>query len=221
MTKIHEKVITESNKPSLKKAKAEVKKATLVLSSSQSQLVDESVSLIERVYDEEVGYSKTRGELISLIADKFAEIVGTEPTYALWNLAKESIMNPVLKARGIDEPSFNSNIWNSVTTYCEKEFLLVKPKSISAEAERQAKRRAEIAKMSDAELEKAGMFKELGARKEQEVKDKAKKENEKYDGMRKAIKAFMDKATHKEVVLFNTITNNIEPFAKFAESLKS
>jgi len=208
-------------KPSLKKAKQEVKKATLVLTSSQSKLVDESVSLIERVYDEEVGYTMTRGKLIGLIADKFAEIVGTEPSYELWNLSKDSIMNPVLSARGIDEKSFNSNIWDSVTTYAENEYGLVKPKSKSAEAERQAKRRAEIAKMSDAELERAGMFKELGARKEQEVKDKAKKENEKYDVMRKAIKTFMDKATPKELVLFNTITNNIEPFAKFAESLKS
>ena len=221
MTKIHEKVITESNKPSLKKAKAEVKKATLVLTSSQSQLVDESVSLIERVYDEEVGYTMTRGKLIGLIADKFAEIVGTEPSYELWNLSKESIMNPVLKARGIDEKSFNSNIWDSVTTYAENEYGLVKPKSRSAEAERQAKRREELAKMSIAELEAKGLFKEAGARKEKELKEKVDKENEKYDKMKKAIKAFMDKATHKELVLFNTITNNIEPFAKFAESLKS
>jgi hypothetical protein len=213
--------MSQEKKPSLKKAKQEVKKAILVLSSSQSQLVDESVSLIERVYDEEVGYTKTRGELISLIADKFAEIVGTEPSYELWNLSKESIMNPVLKARGIDEPSFNSNIWNSVTTYCEKEFLLVKPKSVSAEAERQAKRRAELAKMSIAELEEKGLFKEAGARKEKELKEKVDKENEKYDKMRKVIKEFITKASHKELVLFNTITNNIEPFAKFAESLKS
>ena len=70
MTKIHDKVITESNKPSLKKAKAEIKKSVLVLTSNQSKLVDESVSLIERVIDEGINYTKTRGELISLIADK-------------------------------------------------------------------------------------------------------------------------------------------------------
>jgi hypothetical protein len=75
--------------------------------------------------------------------------------------------------------------------------------------------------MSIAELEAKGLFKEAGARKEKELKEKVDKENEKYDKMKKAIKAFMDKATHKELVLFNTITNNIEPFAKFAESLKS
>jgi len=213
--------MSQEKKPSLKKAKQEVKKALLVLSSNQSQLVDESVSLIERVYDEEVGYTKTRGELISLIADKFAKIMGTNPSFELWNLGKNSIMNPILKARGIDEKSFNSNIWDSVTTYCEKTYLLVKPKSVSAEAERQAKRRAELAKMSIAELEEKGLFKEAGARKEKELKEKVDKENEKYDKMKKAIKAFMDKATHKELVLFNTITNNIEPFAKFAESLKS
>jgi len=214
-------IMSQEKKPSLKKAKQEVKKALLVLSSNQSKLVDESVSLIERVYDEEVGYTMTRGKLIGLIADKFAEIVGTEPSYELWNLSKESIMNPVLKARGIDEKSFNSNIWDSVTTYAENEYGLVKPKSRSAEAERQAKRREELAKMSIAELEAKGLFKEAGARKEKEAKEKVDKENEKYDKMKKAIKAFMDKATHKELVLFNTITNNIEPFAKFAESLKS
>jgi len=214
-------IMSQEKKPSLKKAKQEVKKAILVLSSNQSQLVDESVSLIERVYDEEVGYTKTRGELISLIADKFAKIMGTNPSFELWNLGKNSIMNPILKARGIDEKSFNSNIWDSVTTYCEKTYLLVKPKSKSADAERQAKRREELAKMSIAELEAKGLFKEAGVRKEKEAKEKVDKENEKYDKMKKAIKAFMDKATHKELVLFNTITNNIEPFAKFAESLKS
>ena len=208
-------------KPSLKKAKAEVKKAVLVLTSSQSQLVDESVSLIERVYDEEVGYTMTRGKLIGLIAEKFAELMGTEPSFELWNLGKNSIMNPILSARGIDEKSFNSNIWDSVTTYCENEFNLVKPKSISADAERQAKRRAELAKMSIAELEAKGLFKEAGARKEKEAKEKVDKENEKYDKMRKVIKDFITKASHKELVLFNTITSNPEPFAKFAESLKS
>ena len=211
--------MTKENKPSLKKAKAEVKKAILVLTSEQSKLVDESVSLIERVYDEDNGYTITRGKLIGLIAEKFAELMGTEPSYDFWNLGKTSIMNPILKARGIDEKSFNSNIWDSVTTYCEKKFLLIKPKSKSADAERQAERRAKIEAMSIAELEKAGMFKEIGARKEKDAKEKAKAENAKYDGMRKAIKAFIDKALPKEVVLFNTITKNPEPFAKLAESL--
>lgn len=211
--------MTKEIKPSLKKAKAEVKKAILVLTSDQSKLVDESVSLIERVYDEDMGYSKTRGELIGLIAEKFAELMGTNPSYEFWNLGKVSIMNPILKARGIDEKSFNSNIWDSVTTYCEKQFLLIKPKAKTADAIRQAEHRAKIEAMSIAELEKAGMFKEIGARKEKEVREKAKAENAKYDGMRKAIKDFISKATPKEVLLFNTIAKNPEPFAKLAESL--
>lgn len=211
--------MSQENKPSLKKAKAEVKKAILVLTSEQSKLVDESVSLIERVYDEDNGYTITRGKLIGLIAEKFAELMGTNPSFEFWNLGKVSIMNPILKARGIDEKSFNSNIWDSVTTYCEKQFNLIKPKAKSADAIRQAEHRAKIEAMSIAELEKAGMFKEIGARKEKEVKDKVKKENEKYDGMRKAIKDFISKASPKEVLLFNTITKNPEPFAKLAESL--
>jgi hypothetical protein len=218
--------MSQDKKPSLKKAKAEVKKATLVLTSDQSKLVDESVSLIERVYDEDTGYTKTRGELIGLIAEKFAELMGTNPNYELWNLGKVSIMNPILKARGIDEKSFNSNIWDSVTTYCEKQFLLIKPKSKTADAERQAKsraekekRQAEIDKMSIADLEKAGMFVEIGKRKENELKAKADAELAKYDDMRKAILDFVKVATPKEVLLFNTITKNPEPFAKLAESL--
>lgn len=211
--------MSQDKKPSLKKAKAEVKKAILVLTSDQSKLVDESVSLIERVYDEDNGYTITRGKLIGLIAEKFAELMGTEPSFEFWNLGKTSIMNPILKARGIDEKSFNSNIWDSVTTYCEKEFGLKKPKAKSADAIRQAEHRAKIEAMSIAELEKAGMFKEIGARKEKDVKEKAKAENAKYDGMRKAIKAYIDNALPKEVVLFNTITKNPEPFAKLAESL--
>ena len=182
--------MSQENKVSLKASKLEVKKAILVLSANQSQLVDESVSLIERVIDEGISYTKTRGELIALISDKFASIMGTTPTYELWNLAKNSIMNPILKARGIDEKSFNSNIWDSVTTYCELNFDLVKPKSRSADAERKAKSRADIDALSDAELKSQGKLVELAKREEKRIKDKAKAQIEKQKDF---IKSFNDK----------------------------
>lgn len=182
--------MSQENKVSLKTSKLEVKKAVLVLSANQSQLVDESVSLIERVIDEGISYTKTRGELISLIGTKFASIMGTTPTYELWNLAKNSIMNPILKARGIDEKSFNSNIWDSVTTYCELNFDLVKPKSRSADAERKAKSRAELDELSDAELKAQGKLVELAKREEKRIKDKAKAQLEKQKDF---IKSFNDK----------------------------
>jgi hypothetical protein len=182
--------MSQENKVSLKASKQEVKKAVLVLSSNQSQLVDESVSLIERVIDEGISYTKTRGELIALISDKFASIMGTNPTYELWNLAKVSIMNPILKARGIDEKSFNSNIWDSVTTYCELNFELVKPKSRSADAERKAKSRADLDELSDAELKAQGKLVELAKREEKRIKEKAKAQVEKQKDF---IKSFNDK----------------------------
>lgn len=182
--------MSQENKVSLKASKLEVKKAVLVLSANQSQLVDESVSLIERVIDEGISYTKTRGELIALISDKFASIMGTNPSYELWNLAKNSIMNPILKARGIDEKSFNSNIWDSVTTYCELNFELVKPKSRNADAERQAKRRAEVDALSDAELKAQGKLVELAKREEKRIKEKAKAQVEKQKDF---IKSFNDK----------------------------
>lgn len=214
MTKIHDKVITESNKPSLKKAKAEIKKSVLVLTSNQSKLVDESVSLIERVIDEGINYTKTRGELISLIADKFAEIVGTEPSYPLWNLAKESIMNPILKARGIDEKSFNSNIWDSVTTYCENTFGLVKPKSKSADAERQAKRRAEVDALTDDELKSQGRLVELAKREEKRIKEKAKAQVEKQKDFIKSFKDKMNEVAKNEPAFALWIGSNLETLRK-------
>lgn len=182
--------MSKENTFSLKASKLEVKKAVLVLTANQSQLVDESVSLIERVIDEGISYTKTRGELIALISDKFASIMGTTPTYELWNLAKNSIMNPILKARGIDEKSFNSNIWDSVTTYCELNFDLVKPKSRSADAERKAKSRAELDELSDAELKAQGKLVELAKREEKRIKEKAKAQLEKQKDF---IKSFNDK----------------------------
>lgn len=182
--------MSKENTFSLKASKLEVKKAVLVLTANQSQLVDESVSLIERVIDEGISYTKTRGELIALIGTKFASIMGTTPTYELWNLAKNSIMNPILKARGIDEKSFNSNIWDSVTTYCELNFDLVKPKSRSADAERKAKSRAELDELSDAELKAQGKLVELAKREEKRIKDKAKAQLEKQKDF---IKSFNDK----------------------------
>lgn len=206
--------MSQENKVSLKKAKAEIKKSVLVLNSDQSQLVDESVSLIERVIDEGISYTKTRGELISLIADKFAKIMGTNPSFELWNLGKNSIMNPILKARGIDEKSFNSNIWDSVTTYCEKTYLLSKPKSKSADAERQAKRRAELDELSDAELKAQGKLVELAKREEKRIKEKAKVQVEKQKDFIKSFKDKMNEVAKNEPAFALWIGANLEILRK-------
>lgn len=206
--------MSQENKVSLKKAKAEIKKSVLVLTSTQSQLVDESVSLIERVIDEGINYTKTRGELISLIADKFAKIMGTNPSFELWNLGKNSIMNPILKARGIDEKSFNSNIWDSVTTYCEKTFGLVKPKSKSADAERQAKRRAEVDALTDDELKSQGRLVELAKREEKRIKEKAKAQVEKQKDFIKSFKDKMNEVAKNEPAFALWIGSNLETLRK-------
>lgn len=206
--------MSQENKPSLKKTQAEVKKALLVLSANQSQLVDESVSLIERVIDEGISYTKTRGELIALIGTKFASIMGTTPTYELWNLAKNSIMNPILKARGIDEKSFNSNIWDSVTTYCELNFDLVKPKSRSAEAERKAKSRSELDALSDAELKAQGKLVELAKREEKRIKEKAKAQLEKQKDFIKSFKDKMNEVVKNEPAFALWIGANLETLRK-------
>lgn len=206
--------MSQENKPSLKKTQAEVKKALLVLSANQSQLVDESVSLIERVIDEGISYTKTRGELIALIGTKFASIMGTTPTYELWNLAKNSIMNPILKARGIDEKSFNSNIWDSVTTYCELNFDLVKPKSRSADAERKAKSRAELDELSDAELKAQGKLVELAKREEKRIKDKAKAQLEKQKDFIKSFNDKMKSLSKEEPAFALWIGANLETLRK-------
>ena len=206
--------MSQENKVSLKASKQEIKKAVLVLTANQSQLVDESVSLIERVIDEGISYTKTRGELIALISDKFASIMGTNPSYELWNLAKNSIMNPILKARGIDEKSFNSNIWDSVTTYCELNFELVKPKSRNADAERQAKRRSEIDNLSDAELKAQGKLVELAKREEKRIKEKAKAQVEKQKDFIKSFKDKMNEVAKNEPAFALWIGANLETLRK-------
>lgn len=206
--------MSQENKVSLKASKQEVKKAVLVLTANQSQLVDESVSLIERVIDEGISYTKTRGELIALISDKFASIMGTNPSYELWNLAKNSIMNPILKARGIDEKSFNSNIWDSVTTYCELNYDLIKPKSKSVDAERQAKRRAEVDALSDAELKAQGKLVELAKREEKRIKEKAKAQVEKQKDFIKSFKDKMNEVAKNEPAFALWIGSNLETLRK-------
>lgn len=206
--------MSQENTFSLKASKLEVKKAVLVLTANQSQLVDESVSLIERVIDEGISYTKTRGELIALIGTKFASIMGTTPTYELWNLAKVSIMNPILKARGIDEKSFNSNIWDSVTTYCELNFDLVKPKSRSADAERKAKSRADLDELSDAELKAQGKLVELAKREEKRIKDKAKAQLEKQKDFIKSFKDKMNEVVKNEPAFALWIGANLETLRK-------
>ena len=113
---------------------------------------------------------KQADELIVDSATNLAHLLGTEPSVETWEGAQDLFIESLMGARKITEKTAK-NIWYQICKVMEVNYALTKPKAQSKDAKRMNEKRQAIDAMSDAELESAGMFKELGARKEKALKD--------------------------------------------------
>lgn len=140
-------------KQSLKAQKAEITKPVFILSTEQTLALEQGVILpLEQICDND----KNSSELKHLIADNLAKILGTNPSYELWNTCHDNSEKAVIVSRKIEESSFK-NIWASIVKLLEIKYDLVKPKSKSSSAIRKAESRAKANKfegIADADLVK-------------------------------------------------------------------
>lgn len=163
MTKIHDKVISESNKPSLKKAKTEVKKAVFCMSADDTLALERGVI---QPFEQVVANNKNSEELKHLIAENLASILGTNPTYELWNACHDNTEKAVITSMKIEEATFK-NIWASIVKLLGIMYDLEKPKAKSADAIKKATQREKaktmtgldgkdylVSEIADANLEK-------------------------------------------------------------------
>jgi hypothetical protein len=165
----------------------------LELSAGQVEQLDNITSAIESVIDMDNIYTKDRASLVDHVLKLVAELLGIKPSYALWLKVHAYLRTAICKARGMSDDSFETHIWNMITTRLEKDFALVKPssenpESIKKQEQRKAKQ-AELDALTDAELEAKGFHKELGARKEKRDKNEKELIKKAHD---KFVKDFSD-----------------------------
>ena len=116
MTKTHDKVIKESNKPSLKASKKAIKKATLVLSKDEySQLHLGVITLIEQAVDNK----KMNDGLFSSIADNLIKLHGLKPSYPMYILCRDETEKALLKSRSITSVTFKNHYWKYVREFLD------------------------------------------------------------------------------------------------------
>jgi len=138
MTKIHDKVITESNKPSLKKAKKETQKATLVLSKDEYSQLHESVIV---PFEQAIDNVRNNDTLFYDISENLIGIFGYKPSYAMFQLCREETKKALMESKKITETTFKNHYWKYVRDFLElnKEFTF--PVSNSVDAIKKQKQR--------------------------------------------------------------------------------
>jgi hypothetical protein len=153
----------------------ETKVVELELTTAQVENLDNVVSAIESVLDMDNIYTKDRAKLVDFVVVKVADLLGIEPSFKLWGLVHDYIQTAICKARGMNDESFNNNIWSMITKRLELDFALVKPTSANPETiKRQAQRKAkeaEMAKLTDKQLKEKGFLVELAKREEKRIEN--------------------------------------------------
>lgn len=131
MTKIHDKVISESKKPSLKKAKQAIQKATLVLSKEEYSQLHESVII---PFEQAIDNVKNNDTLFYVISENLIGIFGYKPSYAMFQLCREETKKALMESKKITETTFKNHYWKHVRDFLDinKEFTFPVSNSVDA-----------------------------------------------------------------------------------------
>jgi hypothetical protein len=164
----------KNNQPSLKQHNAEIKKAILLMTDNEVKEFELNVvSVLEQAIDAEI----SKADLLELCAVNLIKgEIDRSADY--WDLCKNNLKASIVKSRQITEKTFEG-YWTAICQFMLENGDIKKPKAQGKDAQRMSAKRAEVDAMSDAELEKNGMFKELGARKEKQLKEANKVNAEK------------------------------------------
>ena len=199
MTKIHDKVISESNKPSLKKAKKETQKAVRTLTKDEySQLHDLIIIPMEQAVDNK----RNNDTLFRDMANNLICLFGLKPSYEIYMLYRDETQKALISSRDITSDTFKNHYWKYVREFLSdtKGFELPKSNSESA-IKKQAQREKALSltkndgtlkplsEISDEDLS-AGLFGSKGKKALIDREDASKKASN--DLQKKARKANSD-----------------------------
>ena len=120
-----------SQKPSLKKAKLAVQKATLVLSKDEYSQLHESVII---PFEQAIDNVRNNDELFYDISENLISIFGYKPSYPMFQLCREETKKALMESKKITENTFKNHYWKYVRDFLESNKNFEFPKSNSVDA---------------------------------------------------------------------------------------
>ena len=179
------------------------------LSSTQVEYIDNAIGYELQVIEMENIYNKDRASLNKLLIENIALAMTDTPTYVSWNYIHGLFREGVCKATGMENDSFDKNIWSHITSNLESSYDLVKPSSPNKKSEQKSEQRAKIDAMTDADLLAQGKLVELAMRQEKRDKNAEKLENQSKKDFTKNFKTSMETLSKNEYAFALWIDSNI------------
>ena len=136
------------------------KKATEIVVLTNDQM-NHATQIVDMIADAEK-FALKNSELLHASAEKFAYVLGTEPSYDLWTTFSKQITEQLIAVKKV-APKTAESYMTQIYKICKVTFDLEKPRKESKSAVSMAKSRAELAekKMSDLQAELAESAKNL------------------------------------------------------------
>jgi len=197
----------------------------VVLSSDQVNHVNQIVDMIA---DAEK-FALKNAELLHASAEKFAYIVGTNPTYELWTTLAKEITEQLIAVKKV-APKTAEKYLTQIYTICRVTFELEKPRKASRSAVSMAKARAELAEksMTDLKAELAESAKnldftqakklqsEIQRRDKAEQSELARSEGKATTELKNSLKKWISKLQPNELACLVYVRENFEEVLKLA-----
>ena len=189
------------------------------LSTSRVEFIDNAIGYEIQVIEMENLYNKDRASLTKLLVENIALAMTPEPSYKEWIYIHGLFRTGICKATGMENDSFDKNIWDNITKRLEADFELVKPKSPVVKSAQKVEQLAKIANMTDAELLAEGKHVELAKRREKRDKNAEKLENDSKKEFTKDFKTSMENLSKNEYAFALWINANLNDLREqFLES---
>ena len=179
------------------------------LSTAQNEYIDNAIGYQLEVISMDNVYNESRGNLVKLLVENVALALTDSPSYTSWNYIHGLIKAGICDATGMDEVSFDKNIWAHITSCLEKSYELTKPKSPNVKSEQKSEQRAKIDAMSIDELKQAGKLVEVAKRQEKALKESEKLAKESAKDFVKDFKTSMENLAKTEYDFAMYINSNI------------
>jgi hypothetical protein len=197
----------------------------VVLSSDQVNHVNQIVDMLA---DAEK-FALKNAELLHASAEKFAYVMGTEPSYELWNTFSKQVVEQLIAVKKVS-PKTAEKYLTQIYTICRVTFELEKPRKASKSAVSMAKARAELAEksMTDLKAELAESAKnldftqakklqsEIARRDKAEQSETARSEGKATTELKNSLKKWISKLEPNELACLVYVRENFEEVLKLA-----
>lgn len=184
--------------------------------------------IVDMIADAEK-FALKNAELLHASAEKFAYIVGTKPTYELWNTLAKEITEQLIAVKKVT-PKTAEKYLTQIYTICRVTFDLEKPRKESKSAISMAKARAELAgkSMTDLKAELAESAKnldftqakklqsEIQRRDKAEQSELARSEGKATTELKNSLKKWISKLQPNELACLVYVRENFDEVLKLA-----